>query len=110
MSRITEGVVEDTCLDFLADLGYEVLHGPDIGPGGVAQERSSWDQVVLTERLRSAVARINPKLPASSVDLVVAQVLRPESQSAVAENYRLHRLATEGVAVEYAEKVVEGAA
>jgi len=104
MSRITEGVVEDVCLDFLGDLGYEVLNGPDIGPGGVAQERSSWDQVVLTERLRSAVGRINPRLPASSVDLVVAQVLRPESQNAVAENYRLHRLATEGVAVEYAEK------
>ena len=104
MSRITEGVVEDACLEFFAELGYDVLHGPDIGPGGSAQERSTWDQVILTGRLRDAVGRINPGLPSSSVDAVVAQVLRPESQNSMAENLRLHRLVTEGVAVEYPEK------
>jgi len=46
VSRITEGIVEDACLDFFVDLGYGVLHGPDIGPGGNAEERSSWDQVI----------------------------------------------------------------
>jgi len=104
VSRITEGIVEDACLDFFVDLGYGVLHGPDIGPGGNAEERSSWDQVILKDRLRDAVSRINPDLPAMSVDLVVAQVLRAESQNQVAENLRLHTLVTEGLAVEYAEK------
>jgi type I restriction enzyme R subunit len=104
MSRITEGVVEDACLEFFSELGYEVLYGPDLGPGGSAQERSSWDQVILTGRLRDAVGRINPGLPSTSVDAVVAQVLRPESQNSMAENLRLHRLVTEGVAVEYPEK------
>jgi len=41
VSRITEGIVEDACLNFFAELGYGVLHGPDIGPGGSAEERSS---------------------------------------------------------------------
>lgn len=104
MSRITEGIVEDACLDFFAELGYGVLHGPDIGPGGTSEERTSWDQVILKDRLRDAVSRINPNLPAMSVDLVVAQVLRAESQNQVAENLRLHTLVTQGVAVEYAEK------
>ena len=69
MSRITEGIVEDACLDFFAELGYVVLHGPEIGPGGSAEERSSWDQVILKERLHDAISRINPDLPAISVDL-----------------------------------------
>jgi len=104
MSRITEGVVEDACLEFFSELGYAVLHGPDVGLGGSAQERPAWEQVILTSRLREAVGRINPTLPPSSVEAVVAQVLRPESQNAMAENLRLHKLVTEGVPVEYAER------
>ena len=56
MSRITEGIVEDACLDFFVELGYGIVHGPDIGPGGSAEERPSWDQVILKDRLHDAVA------------------------------------------------------
>lgn len=104
MSGITEGVVEEACLEYFGALGYSTLHGPEIGPGGAAQERSSWEDVVLVERLRDAVARINTDLPAASVDAVVAKVLRAESQNAIAENLRVHQLVTEGVSVEYRAK------
>jgi type I restriction enzyme R subunit len=101
VSGISEGVVEEACLDLFRALGYRKLHGPEIGPGGSAQERSSWDEVVLSGRLRVAVARINPDLPAGSVDAVVARVLRAESQNVLAENLRVHELVTQGVPVEY---------
>ena len=104
MSGITEGVVEEACLDFFRALGYHTLDGPEIGPGGTAQERSSWEEVVLKARLTDAVARINPELPASSVDAVVATVLRAESQNAMAENLRVHQLVTQGVPVEHRAK------
>ena len=90
MSGITEGMVEEACLGYFRDLGYHTLYGPEIGLGGAAQERASWDEVILTGRLRAAVARINPELPVSSVDAVVAAVLRAESQNAMAENLRVH--------------------
>jgi len=98
---ITEGIVEEACLGYFQALGYSTLPGPLIGPGGEAEERSSWDQVILIGRLIDAVARINPKLPGSVVEQVVARVLRAESQSAMAENERVHRLLTEGVPVEH---------
>jgi type I restriction enzyme R subunit len=101
---MTEGVVEEACLEFFRTLGYHTLHGPEIGPGGASQERRSWDDTVLVGRLRDGVARINPDLPASSVDSVVATVLRAESQNATAENLRVHQLVTAGVPVEYRAK------
>jgi type I restriction enzyme R subunit len=98
---MTEGVVEDACLAYFRALGYHSLYGPDIGPGGTGQERSDWSQVVLADRLWAAVAQINPTLPDVALADVLATVLRPESQNIVSENWRLHKLVTEGVAVSY---------
>ena len=100
MSGITEGIVEEACLEYLRACGYSTLFGPEIGPGGAAEERAKWDDVVLIERLREAVARINPELNKDAVQAVLAAVLRAESQNPLAENYRVHRMITEGVAVE----------
>ncbi len=104
MSGISEGDVEEACLDYFRALGYQTHHGPDIGPGGIVQERSDWGQVVLVGRLREAIERINPDLPSDSVRSVVATVLRAESQNAMAENLRVHTLLTQGVPVEYRAK------
>lgn len=40
MSVITESVVEEAALAWLEDLGYAVLHGPDIATGMLDAERS----------------------------------------------------------------------
>src|SRR5450432_4913200 len=104
MSGITEGVVEEACLDYFRAIGYRTRYGPDLGPGGQDQERSAWDQVVLTGRLGAAIERINPSLGQDAVASMLATVLRSESQNATAENLRLHRLITEGVSVEYRER------
>jgi type I restriction enzyme R subunit len=101
MTGINEAIVEDATLDIFRSLGYQTLHGPEIGPGGDAEERSSWDEVILTQRLNDSVARINPDLPQEAVNAVVAQVLRAESQNTLAENLRVHQLTTQGVPVEY---------
>jgi type I restriction enzyme R subunit len=98
---ITEGVVEEACLGYFRALGYHTLAGPTIGPDSASPERSSWDDVLLPGRLRDAIARINPDLPATAVDLAIARLRRAESQSAMAENERVHRLLVEGVPVEH---------
>ena len=45
MSGISESHVEEAALEWLAELGYAVLHGPDISPDGPTPERVSHDQV-----------------------------------------------------------------
>ena len=98
---ITEGIVEEACLGYFQAIGYHTLPGPVLGPDGEAPERTSWDDVLLDGRLRDAIARINPDLPAGVVDQAVARVRRAESQSPMAENERLHRLQVGGVPVEH---------
>ena len=101
MTGINEAIVEDATLDIFRSLGYHTIYGPEIGPGGEAEERSGWGEVILTQRLNDAVTRINPDLPQDAVNAVVAQVLRAESQNTLVENLRVHQLITQGVPVEY---------
>lgn len=53
-SGITESVVEEATLDWFQDIGYGILHGPDIVPGELLAEWASYEDVVLLGRLRSA--------------------------------------------------------
>ena len=46
ITRITESEVEDAALAWLEELGYTVVHGPDIGPEGSTPECSSYDEVL----------------------------------------------------------------
>jgi type I restriction enzyme R subunit len=100
MGFIAESGVEQVCLDYFADLGWQVLYGPDIAPGEPKSERSSYRDVLLEGRLRAAISWLNPELSAEVIDQVVATVRRSESADVMAENWRVHRLLTRGVPVE----------
>ncbi|WP_138381169.1 type I restriction endonuclease subunit R [Luteithermobacter gelatinilyticus] len=100
MTKFAESHVEDAALEWLSGLGYRVIHGPDISPDGPAPERVSYDQVLLLERFRTALARINPHLPADTLEEVLRKVQQVETPSLVEENRRLHRYLVEGVPVE----------
>jgi len=100
MTGFDESVIEEAALDYLRDIGYSTQFGPNLGPGGVAEERASWDQVYLIERLRAAGERINPH-QADLVDEAIKRLQRAESQSEIAENLRVHQLLVDGVPVEH---------
>lgn len=97
---IAESGVEEVCLDYLADLDWGVLYGPEIAPGESRAERSSYREVLLEDRLRTAITALNPTLTPSVVDEVIATVRRPESADVLAENWRIYRLLTTGVPIE----------
>ena len=99
-SFVAESGVEEVCLDYFADLGWQVLHGPDIAPDEPKGERTSYRDVLLEGRLRAAISWLNPKLTAETTDQVVATVRRAESADVMAENWRVHRLLTQGVPIE----------
>lgn len=95
-----ESEVEDAALGWLSDLGYAVLHGPDISPDGSTPERAAYDQVLLTGRLMAALERLNPHLSPDVLDEVLRKVQQTETPSLIEENRRLHRYMVEGVPVE----------
>jgi type I restriction enzyme R subunit len=102
--KFSESHVEDAALEWLSGLGYAVLHGPDISPDGATPERVSYDQVLLTARLRVALGRLNPHLPAETLEEVLRKVQQTETPSLIEENRRLHRYLIEGVPVEVARE------
>ncbi len=57
-ASLSESTVEAVALDWLASLGWAVAHGPDIAPDAPAAERAEYSEVVLTDRLRSALAQL----------------------------------------------------
>jgi type I restriction enzyme, R subunit len=97
----TESVVEDAALEWLEALGYGLLHGPEIAPGEPAAERDDYGQVVLAGRLREALQRLNPKVPADALEEAFRKLTRPDLPSLVATNHTVHKLLVEGVPVEY---------
>ncbi len=97
----TESIVEEAALIWLQEAGYTVAWGPDLAPDGIAPERSTYHDVILGDRLRSALARLNPDLPPSALDDAFRQLTRTDSPNLFENNHRFHRLLVEGVPVNY---------
>ena len=98
--RLVEEHVEQATLWWLEKIGYRVVNGPDISPEGATAERSSYVQVLLIKRLYKALERLNPHLPAETLEEVLRKVQQTEFASLIEENRRLHSYLTEGVPVE----------
>ena len=101
MNSITEIDIETAALNWLAGMGYSVLHGPDIAPDAPDAERSRYEDVALTGRFRNAVARLNPNIPSESQDEAVQKVLSPSSPSLIQNNRSFHLMLVDGIEVEY---------
>ena len=101
MTTINESIVEEAALEWLAGLGWQVAHGPDIAPDTPNAERDSYDEVVLERRLRDALAELNPGLPITALEDAFRKLTRTEGPTLEARNRAFHRMLTNGVTVEY---------
>ena len=111
MSGLSESEVEKAALDWLRGIGWSIAYGPDIAPGGQAAERKDYAEAFLPHRLRSALERLNPDLPASALEDAYRELTRPEGTTLEVRNRAFHRLLVDGVSVQYrtAEGAVRGA-
>lgn len=101
---ITEDQVEQATLEWLAALGWEAGHGPDVSPPDAktpGTERDTYREVVLRHRLRDAIRRLNPHIPAGAQDEAARMVLSPNVPGQVQANRQMHRWLVEGVPVQY---------
>ena len=101
LNTITESDIETAALNWLAGMGYSVLHGPDIAPDTPDDERSRYEDVILTQRLRDSVSRLNPTIPAESQEEAIQKVLSPNSPSLIQNNRVFHLTLVDGIEVEY---------
>jgi type I restriction enzyme R subunit len=95
-----EFMLEQAALAWLESLGYKILSGPEIAPGEPGAERETYDQVVLAGRLREAMQRLNPDVPAAMVEDAVRLLMRTDRVSLVENNRSFHERLTGGVTVQ----------
>ena len=106
-NALYESEIEQIAIDILRDEnGYAVLFGPDITvgvgsqPAQIKPERE-YTEVVLQNRLRDAIDRINPFISADAREEAFKKALRTVSVNLLDNNETFHRMLTDGVDVKF---------
>ena len=75
---ITEAHAEENVLDILKKLDYDVIYGDreEYLPKGSKALRQDYKDVILVDRLKDALVKINPSLSQESIEQVIKKVLR----------------------------------
>ena len=102
--KFSESEVEAAALEWLESLGWNIAHGPDIAPDTPGAERVNYRDVNLERRLRDALVRLNPDLPALAIDDAVRKLIRPGGATPETRNRAFHRMIIDGMTVEYRDK------
>ncbi|WP_233878994.1 type I restriction endonuclease subunit R [Paraburkholderia flagellata] len=98
---MTEDQLEEEVLDWLKEVAYSHLYGPDIAPDGDSPERIDYRQVLLVHRLRDAISRLNPAIPLAAREDALRQVVNLDTPVLLSANRIFHNLLVNGVPVEY---------
>src|ERR671919_212870 len=96
-----ELLVEQPAIQLFGDLGWETVSASEesFGPRG-SLGRETKSEVVLIPRLRAALERLNPGLPAEAINFAVGELARDRSvMSLAAANREVWELVREGVKV-----------
>lgn len=101
MATLDEENVEEIALDWLRDLGWSIVHGPDIAPDTPSAERKDYSEVSLEKRLRDSLKKLNRDLPEEALEDAFRKLSQPQGSTLEARNRDFHRMLTDGVVVEY---------
>jgi len=100
MAVISEDHIEQVIIQAFIELGYQYINGVDISPDGSMPERT-YSEVILKNRLKKAIATLNPTIPYEAQEEALRKVLRSDSPVLFQNNYQFHKYLTEGVDLEY---------
>jgi type I restriction enzyme R subunit len=101
MKPITEDNIESFAIEVLQSMGWEYIHGLAIAPGAEQAERESFEQIILTERLRKSVGILNPDIPSEAQEQAIQKVLRIYSPDLLFNNESFHKELVEKVKIPY---------
>ncbi|MBI1928539.1 type I restriction endonuclease subunit R [Candidatus Poribacteria bacterium] len=101
-----DSLVEQPTIALFKALGWEVANGfhEFDRAGGSPFGRETKGEVVLVSRLRSALQRLNPKLPRDAIEAAIEELTRNRgAMSLVEANHEVYRLIKDGVKVKVAD-------
>ena len=101
MSLITEEQLELHCIDWFVELGYEYKDGHDIAPESNNPERDDFRKVILEDRLKSSLIRINPDIQTETISNATSEILNLNIPGLLKSNREMHKLMTKGLKVKF---------
>lgn len=108
MKYFSENDIELFTIELLENLGYEYISSTVLSPDASttlrqaqSSERNSFEDVLLINKLKSAVDRINPTIPPEAREDAIKQIQRISSPDLTASNEIFHRMLTEGINVRF---------
>ncbi len=99
MTLLTESHIEEFSIQLLQKQGYQYFYGPEIAAGEKNPLRSNFEDVLLIDKLKEAIDRINPKVSKEAREEAFRQVQRIHSPELMNNNESFHRMLIEGVNV-----------
>jgi type I restriction enzyme R subunit len=98
---ITEDQLEQLCIDWFKELGWDYECGYDIAPDSDNPKRKDYKEVIVFERIVEALEKINPDIPKDILEETALRLTRSESPILEVNNRQFHRYINDGVPVEY---------
>lgn len=102
-AKLTENAIEDLAIELLEKQGFSYIYGPEIAPNGDNSMRFSFEDVLLEDKLKAAIDRINPDIPADARVDALSQIKRINSPEMMTNNETFHRMLSDGVNVTFRE-------
>lgn len=99
MNNFVESQLEEACLEWLEGIGYERIYGPDIAPGANFEERKTYSDVVLIERLRQSLLDINDNSSEDVIDEAIHRLLSFSHEDYLENNFNFHQFLINGIPV-----------
>lgn len=104
MYNFTEYELEQATVEWFIEMGYDSVYGTDISPEGQYQEREDYSDVLLDERLKDALRRINRKIPEEAIEEAFRKIKITQSPSLIINNKEFQKMIVEGIDVSYQTK------
>ncbi|OZV12689.1 DEAD/DEAH box helicase [Tissierella sp. P1] len=101
--NFTEESLEQAAIEILQELGYDYKFAPDISFDGEYPERKDYREVILEQRVKDALFRINRDLPEEALEEAYRQIITFNSPMLEENNRYFHKLLVEGMEVSYQE-------
>ena len=98
-----EDTLEQATLEILQELGYEYIHGKELSPNAEFPERNSYREVILEERVKNSLYKINKGLPQEALEQAFRQIISFNSPSLEENNKYFHELMVNGIDVSFKE-------
>lgn len=99
MPLLNEQDLENYCMAYFRQIGYQTVFGPDILPEGVNPLRGDVRQVILPQNVKNALVRLNPGVPQAVLDEAYQLLANPSEATLIARNETIYHYLTDGIKI-----------